>query len=189
MTDYRLEESLAAEIGLARRPVAIAFLDAPPAGVGKLEGAEPLSCSFWRLAAEGRTFYTVLSDRWNCPIGSYTHNAPLPPERAPELEQTLGLMGELGYVRMEEIPGVFRLPETPKVVLYAPLADIPVPPTVAVFAGRIGNRVYTGIGDDELYVVAPGRDLERLAEEVETITSANAALADYYRLRQQAVAS
>jgi uncharacterized protein (DUF169 family) len=235
MTDYRrLEERLAAEIGLVRRPVAIAFLDAPPAGVAKFEGAEPSSCSFWRLAAEGRTFYTVPSDHWNCPIGSYTHTAPLPPQRAAGLEQTLGLMGELGYVRMEEIPGVFRLPETPKVVLYAPRADIPVEPSVVLFVGRparvmllveaamragilsplprlarpscvalpaalqhglvtsagcIGNRVYTGIGDDELYVAAPGRDLERLAAEVEAITAVNAALADYHRLRQQAIAS
>jgi len=235
MTDYRrLEERLAAEIGLVRRPVAIAFLDGPPAGVAKFQGAEPSSCSFWRLAAGGRTFYTVPGDHWNCPIGSYTHNAPLPPERAAELEQTLGLMGELGYVRMEEIPGVFRLPETPKVVLYAPLADIPVEPSVVLFAvrparvmllveaamragilsplpllarptcmalpaalqhglvtsaGCIGNRVYTGIGDDELYVAAPGRDLERLAVKMETITAANAALADYHRLRQQPIAS
>ena len=80
---------------------------------------------FWRLAAEGRTFYTVTGDHWNCPIGSYTHNAPLPPEREPELMQTLSLMGDLGYVRMEEIPGVFRLPKTPAVVVYGPLGGIP----------------------------------------------------------------
>jgi hypothetical protein len=78
-------------------------------------------CSGWRLAADGRTFYTVAGDQYNCPIGSYTHNIALPPERAPELEQTLSLMGTLGYVKMEEVPGILRLPEPPGAVVYAPL--------------------------------------------------------------------
>jgi hypothetical protein len=160
MTDYRLEESLAAEIGLARRPVAIAFLDAPPAGVGKFEGAEPLSCSFWRLAAEGRTFYTVPSDRWNCPIGSCTHNAPLPPERAPEEDSG-------------------RFPAARDAESAAHRGSVRRPHRQSRLHRHRRRR---------MYVVAPGRDLERPAEEVETITSANAALADYHRLRQ-AVAS
>ena len=214
---------------MERRPVAISFRATPPEGVPKFSGSVPSSCSFWRLAAEGRTFYTVTSDHWNCPIGSYTHNAPLPPEREPELMQTLGLMGELGYVRMEEIPGVFRLAETPAVVVYAPLGDTPVDPSVVLFAGRpgrlmrlteaamragvmsalpllarptcmalpaalshgtvssagcIGNRTYTDIGEDELYVVARGADLEKLAAEVATIANANEKLAGYHQGRR-----
>jgi uncharacterized protein (DUF169 family) len=38
-----------------------------------------------------------------------------------------------------------------------------------VSAGCIGNRTYTGLGDDEMYVVVPGRDLERIAAEVEIV--------------------
>ena len=53
-----------------------------------------------------RSFYTVAADHYNCPIGSYTHNIALPPERAPELEQTFSLMASLGYVKMEEVPGI-----------------------------------------------------------------------------------
>ena len=52
-------------------------------------------------------------------------------------------------------------------------------------AGCIGNRIYTGLGDNEMYVVIPGRDLERIADEVETIVAANAKLADYHRDRRQ----
>jgi len=37
----------------------VAFLEAAPAGVEKFEGTQPSGCSFWRLAAQGRTFYTV----------------------------------------------------------------------------------------------------------------------------------
>jgi uncharacterized protein (DUF169 family) len=55
--------------------------------------------------------------------------------------------------------------------------------------GCIGNRVYTDLGEDELYVAVPGRDVPRMAAEVATILSANAALADYHRERRRALAS
>ena len=82
MADYRrMEEQLTEALGLRRRPVAVAFRDAAPAGVMKFSGSEPSGCSFWRVAASGRSFYTVAGDHYNCPIGSYTHNLALPPER------------------------------------------------------------------------------------------------------------
>ena len=114
MADYRLmERQLSEVLGLSRRPVTVAFRDAPPPGVAKFTGTEPSGCSFWRLAAGGRTFYTVPSDHYNCPIGSHTHNIALPQERAQELDQTLSLMTKIGYLKMEEVPGIPRLPQTP----------------------------------------------------------------------------
>ncbi|HVP47024.1 MAG TPA: DUF169 domain-containing protein [Bryobacteraceae bacterium] len=226
----QLEDRLAGPLRLGRRPVAVAFRDSPPPGVAKFTGAVPSGCSFWRIAAEGRTFYTVPSDHFNCPVGSYTHNVALPEDRAAELTQALGLMGEIGYIRMEDIPGVFRLPSTPAAVIYAPLGDSPVDPDVVLFSGRpasvmlleeaarragvaaqlpmlgrptcmavpaalaqgtlasagcIGNRTYTELGDDELYVAVPGKDLERIAGEVETIVGANQKLAEYHRERRE----
>jgi uncharacterized protein (DUF169 family) len=235
MTDYRaIEQQLSAQLALPRRPVAVAFRDSAPTGVAPLAGAQPSGCSFWRLAAAGQTFYTVARDHHNCPIGSYTHRIDLPPDRAPELEQTLAFMTGLGYLRMEEVPGIPRLPTPPRVVVYAPLGDTPVDPDVVLFAGRpgrvmllqeaagragvasgapllgrptcmalpaalaggvitstgcIGNRVYTDLGEDELYVAVPGTALVRIAEATETITAANAALADYHRGRRQALAT
>src|SRR5438093_8549534 len=140
MTDYRIIEArLADTLGLPRRPVAVTFRETPPVGVSKFTGTEPSACSFWRLAAGGQTFYTVPGDHYNCAIGSYTHHMPLPPDRAQELDQTLSLMAGIGYVRMEEVPGIPRLPQTPGVVIYAPLADTPVDPDVVLFAGRPGR--------------------------------------------------
>jgi uncharacterized protein (DUF169 family) len=229
MSDYRaLEEKIRGMLGAARRPVAVAFLDAPPAGVEKFGGSEPSSCSFWRIAAGGRTFYTVAADHLNCPVGGYTQNT-LPPDRMPELQQTLNLMSDIGYLRMEEIPGVFQLPTPPRVVVFAPLGDTPVPPSVVLASGKpgrvmmlseaanragaqsglpllgrptcmalpaalaqgavlssgcIGNRVYTDIGEDELYVVLRGTDLDRIAAEIDTIQSANQTLTEYHRDRR-----
>jgi uncharacterized protein (DUF169 family) len=51
-------------------------------------------------------------------------------------------------------------------------------------AGCIGNRVYTGIGNDEMYAAVPGRALEQIARELETVQSANLALAQYHQERQ-----
>ena len=69
-----LERCIAADVKLTRRPVAVAFLDAEPEGIEKFSASEPAGCSFWRLAAEGRVFYTVPADHFNCAVGSYTHN-------------------------------------------------------------------------------------------------------------------
>ena len=143
-------------------------------------------------------------------------------------------MTGIGYLKMEEIPQVPRLSQTPGVVLYAPLGDTPVDPEVVLFAGRpgrivllqeaalraglgtqvpllgrptcmalpaalaqgvvvstgcIGNRVYTDLGEDELYVAVPGKDLVRIADEVETIAAANAKLSEYHRGRRQGLAT
>ena len=235
MMDYRnLEQRLSDALHLQRRPVAMTFRETPPAGVPQFTGVEPSGCSFWRLAAGGRTFYTTPSDHYNCAIGSYTHNIPLPPERAQELDQTLTFMTGLGYVRTEEIPAIPRLPHTPQVVIYAPLGDSPLDPDVVLFAGLpgrlmllqeaalragigaqvlslarptcmavpaaltsgviastgcIGNRIYTDLGEEELYMVVPGKDLARVADEIQTITEANAKLSEYHRGRRQALAT
>jgi uncharacterized protein (DUF169 family) len=136
MTDYReLERQFSSSLGLARRPVAVATRDSVPGSVPKFTGAVPSGCSFWRLAAEGRAFYTVPSDHYNCPIGAYTHNIPLPPDREKELPETLGLMEQIGYVKMSEVPGIPRLARTPAAVIYAPLGETPVDPDVVLFSG------------------------------------------------------
>lgn len=233
--EYRaIEERMAKALGLQKRPVAVKFLDAAPAGIEKFTGMEPSGCSFWRLAAAGRTFYTVPSDHYNCPIGSYTHGIPLPPERAKELEQTLGLMAQIGYIKMEEVPGIPRLEKAPRAVAYAPLGNSPMDPDVVLFAGLasqvmllqeaamragcaaaipvlgrptcmalpaamahgsvvssgcIGNRVYTGLREGEMYVVIPGKDLARVADALATVVSANSQLAEYHQSRQETLAS
>jgi uncharacterized protein (DUF169 family) len=229
MPDYAsLESAVRTYLQLKHRPIAVSFLDAPPSGVSRLQGSRPSGCSFWSLAAEGGAFYTVPEDHYNCAIGSYTHNIPLPAARQHELTDTLSLMGEIGYLRMEEVPGVPRLPRTPAITVYAPLAETPVPPDVVIVVGApnqlmllheaatrigltaasllgrptcmaipaalssgvasslgcVGNRVYTGLADDEFYTVVRGADLERLTKEMSTITAANVMLAEYHRGRR-----
>jgi uncharacterized protein (DUF169 family) len=48
----------------------------------------------------------------------------------------------------------------------------------------IGNRVYTDLGEDELYAAIRGSDLARVAQEAQTIAAANLQLSDYHRARR-----
>lgn len=235
MSDYRqMESTLMESLGLERRPVAIAFRTEAPAGVEKFDGTVPSGCSFWRLASGGRTFYTVPADHYNCPIGSYTHKIALPENRQGELMDTLGLMTQVGYLRMEEVPGIPTLAETPAVVVYSPLADAPVEPDAIMITGRparlmlliesaaragvpsqlpvlarptcmaipaamaggmvtstgcIGNRVYTDIGEDEMYAVLRGPDLDKVMGELATIADANSKLREYHVARRSQLAT
>ena len=231
-----VEKQLTSALGLTRRPVAIAFRESPPAGVAALNGTQPSGCSFWRLASAGQTFYTVPSDHYNCPIGSYTHNIELPKEREPELMNTLTLMVNVGYLKMDDVPAIARLQKTPAVTIYAPLGVTPVDPDAVLVLGTpgrlmllheaatralgdrampapllgrptcmaipaaltsgiassfgcVGNRIYTGIADDEFYSVIAGKELAAILAELDTIASANAALSESHTERRTALAT
>ena len=56
---------------------------------------------------------------------------------------------------------------------------------VIASTGCVGNRVYTDVGEDELYVMIPGKDVARVAAEAQTIASANLKLSDYHRERRR----
>jgi uncharacterized protein (DUF169 family) len=227
-----LENTLNAELGLTRRPVAVNFFDTPPANIEKFSGSEPSGCSYWRLAGKGRTFYTVPSDHYNCPIGSHTHNITLPEQRKHELGDTLSFMSDIGYIRMEEVGEIPTLPKQPNVIAYAPLGEAPADPDVVILVGKpgkimllmeaasragvntqspvlgrptcmsipasmqmgvvgstgcVGNRVYTEIDDDDLYVAIRGKDLEKVVGDLITIITANSSLNEYHKTRKKAL--
>ncbi len=232
MADYSgLERTLTDALQLTRRPVAIAFRDEAPNGVERLAGPQPSGCTFWSLASDGRVFYTAPEDHYNCPIGSYTHHIPLPREREHELNDTLSLMSDIGYLRMAEVPNVPRLPKTPTATVYAPLGSTPLDPDAVIVTGTpgglmllheaaaragvpftsllgrptcmaipaalasglasslgcVGNRIYTGLADEEFYSVIRADKLAELAQEISTITAANVVLTQYHRERQTAI--
>jgi len=54
-------------------------------------------------------------------------------------------------------------------------------------AGCLGNRVYTGLTEDELYVLIPGRVLQRVADEVRAIADSNSKTTDYHRARRKSL--
>jgi uncharacterized protein (DUF169 family) len=209
-------------LGLHRAPVAITFLDAPPPGVAHVDKAGPSSCTYWKLAAGGRTFWTEAADHFNCPIGAYTHGVDAPPEVMKELQGVVSTMITLGYLRAEEVPAIPRREGQFDVAVYAPLAEAKGEPDVVIIAGNarqvmllseaagvtgglmgrptcaalpqamktgqgvaslgcIGNRVYTGLGDDELYFALPGKAVRAVTQKLATIVHANRELEKYHQ--------
>jgi uncharacterized protein (DUF169 family) len=53
----------------------------------------------------------------------------------------------------------------------------------AASVGCIGNRVYTALGDDELYVVVPGNAVAHVARQLEVVLTANAELEKFHQAR------
>jgi uncharacterized protein (DUF169 family) len=214
-------------LGLRRPPVAVTFRDTAPAGLPRVDTARPSGCSYWKLAAEGRAFYTEAADHYHCPIGAYTHGIDPPAEVKKELEGVVSTMIGLGYLRAEEVPGIPRRDGAFGVAVYATLAQADGEPDVVIIAGNarqvmllaeaagaaglmgrptcaalpqamktgqgvaslgcIGNRVYTGLSDDELYFALPGSRVQAVTEKLATIVHANSELEKYHTKKLSAV--
>lgn len=231
-----LSRSTQTLLGLAVPPIAIGLFDSPPPGVSRWQGGEvPAGCTFWREAQQGRSFYTVPADHYNCAIGAYTHAIPLPLAREPELEQTIGFMVESSYLAMEEVPGIPTLAKMPAVIAYGPADDDAFPPAVVLVAARPavamllyeaalaagagnglmsilgrpgcavlplaqvtgssvlsfgckGNRTFTGLTDDQMYVCVPGGKWLGVTEKLEAVCAANRTLGAHYTAKQEAMA-
>jgi uncharacterized protein (DUF169 family) len=216
-------------LGLTMPPVAIAFRDAAPAGIPRIDAPAPAGCGYWRLAAEGRIFYTEAADHYTCPVGAHTHGVDLPPQVATELNGLIQTMVGMQYLTMAEIPMIPRRQDTFHVALYAPLTQAPFTPDVVLVRGTvkqlmllaeaaqaagvagvgamlgrptcavlpeslqsgktsaslgcIGNRVYTGLGDDEGYYAIPGSQVAEVVKKMAVITEANRQLEVFHRAR------
>lgn len=216
-------------LGLKSEPVAVAFQTAAPANVSRVSAPGPAGCSYWKLAAEGKTFYTEASDHMPCAIGAYTHGIDPSGQTENELESMIGKMVTLRYLQMEEVSSIPRLRKPFGVAIYSPLADAPCDPDIVLVRGNakqimllteaaraagidhhgatlgrpacavipatmqshcgtaslacIGNRVYTGLGDDELYFAIPGSKLGEVVDQLQIIRHANQELENFHRSR------
>jgi uncharacterized protein (DUF169 family) len=208
-------------------PVAIGFFVEPPEGVAHYrDRAVPSGCTFWLLAQQGLTFYTLPEDHL-CAVGSYTHNLTPSVAASIDLQNTVQFMAENDYLKEEEVTSIPTLDRSPEVVAYAPADAAMFEPSVVIVAveparamvlfeaawragagdpattilgrpscgvipqaansdraavsfGCIGNRTYTGLLDNELYLAIPGEKWEAVADSVEEITRANSSMESYY---------
>jgi uncharacterized protein (DUF169 family) len=132
MTSKReLAGVLTASLDLKQRPVALSFTDTVPGGVKMHAGRAPAGCSFWQDGAH-TAFATNAADHSLCAIGVYTHNLQPSPAQQADLMEALKVFGELDYVRPEDLPLIPVLKSQPGYVVYAPLADSPLPPDVVL---------------------------------------------------------
>jgi uncharacterized protein (DUF169 family) len=123
-------------LNLESPPVAVAFVDSPPAGVPHVAEAEPAGCGYWRRAAAGEVFFTTADDHKRCPVGAHTHNVTLTVSERDELMGLVKTMVDLSYLRMEDVAKIPRRRAPLQSVVYAPLPLAPLPPDVILVRGN-----------------------------------------------------
>ena len=216
-------------LGLQKHAVGLAFVNDVPKGLPRVATTGPASCSYWKQASDGASFYTTAEDQLSCTVGAYTHGVSMSAEKSTELQSTIGKMIGLNYLREEEVPVIPHRSEPFQMAVYSPLADCPCEPDIVIVRGDakhlmllteaslaagigpqggamarptcafipdtirsgraspsfacIGNRVYTGLTDDELYFAIPGAMIARVTAELEKIVGANQALESYHQSR------
>ena len=216
-------------LGLRRLPIKIGFLEAPPARLARWAGGPVAAgCVFWDRAMDGKSFYTLPSDHWNCAIGSHTHKIGLPADRANELPATIGFMVETRYLDPAEIPEIPTLDRAPAAVAYAPATSEAFKPDVVLLAvnaaqatlvfeaalkagiahgaaaatsrpscailpasakteavsisfGCKGNRTFTTVGDDEMYIAIPGGRWDDFVDRLIEVQRSNLTMGKYYQ--------
>jgi uncharacterized protein (DUF169 family) len=126
-------------LGLAVPPVAIAFISHVPAGIERIQrtvpprtadgrtGAVAASCVFWIEGTQG-LFATEAEDHGNCSVGSLTHGFKTMEEIAQNAD--VAALCETGWVTPEAVAKVAVVREKPTSIVYGPLRDMPVEPSV-----------------------------------------------------------
>jgi uncharacterized protein (DUF169 family) len=229
----QLRKSLDELLGPVPEPIAVTFRDDEPVGTDRVAKPAPAGCAYWKAAGEGSSFYTTADDHLNCPIGAYTHGVELSDTAAGQLNEMVGMMVSLRYIRNDEVPDIPRKPTPTRYVVYSPLStaggtpdvvllhgtpqqvmllveaanarqllsDFPTMgrPACAVIAatmasgkaatslGCVGNRVYTGLSEHEMYIGIPGAALADTVDALRAIVSANKELEAFHRARCETV--
>lgn len=139
-TNYvRLSQALTDILKLAVPPIALTFLEAPPAGMPRVAGAMPAptadgrtgaaaaGCVFWMMATD-KTFVTVAADHGNCSVGSVTHGFKTLAEVAKNAD--VGALVESNWVTPEDFRKVAVVTRKPGAIVYGPLAETKLDPDV-----------------------------------------------------------
>ena len=136
---HSLASRLTSVLKLSAAPVAISFLYQQAAPVARYAarpaepnehgrtGVVPAGCVFWMKATE-RTFSTVAADHGNCSVGSLTHGFKTMEEIAQNAD--VAALCETGWVTPEAVAKVAVVREKPTSIVYGPLRDMPVEPSV-----------------------------------------------------------
>ena len=125
MSNQEVGATIIAALDLDPPPVALAFVDEPPAGIDTIRADLPSSCSFWRRA-EQEVFYAPAEAHFNCPIGAMVMGFELPQPVANDLQQLVASMCDCGYITSDESAHIPAVQSRPKGIVYGPLSVFPL---------------------------------------------------------------
>jgi uncharacterized protein (DUF169 family) len=118
---------LTQKLRLDTPPIALSFVDSPPAGIDTFDEEVPSSCAFWRKA-ESKVFYAPAAKHLNCLIGAMVMGFDLPEAVQPQLGDLVSKMCSLGYIGDNEPSKIPTVKKKSVGIVYGPLAEFPVEP-------------------------------------------------------------
>ena len=129
-TDYSsFEAALVSALGPLRL-IAVSYLFCSAVGVEKFSGTVPSGCTLSRLASAGDAFYTGVCAFRPSELSNWQLHARHPsPRRTRGGARGSAAMADIGYVKMEEVPSIPRLSQSPECIYYAPLGKATVAQT------------------------------------------------------------
>jgi uncharacterized protein (DUF169 family) len=122
---------ISSRLALDSPPVALSFVESPPAGIDTPDGDVPAGCAFWRKAETG-VFYAPAEAHFNCPIGSMTMGFDMPPNVMQELMSLVENMTGCGYIGHEEAAKIPSIPGKKSGIVYGPLAQFSAAPDLVL---------------------------------------------------------
>ncbi len=131
MSNSDVAERLRDGLKLKSAPIALAFVDAPPAGVATSDAVVPSTCSFWREAEKG-VFFAAADKHFNCPVGTFVMGFDMPKAVSDELMELVGTMTKCGYISGDEPGQIPTNKKKAKGVVYGPLDKFPMAPDAVV---------------------------------------------------------
>lgn len=167
---------LQAALDLPLAPVAVSFSDQSPETVTAPSKPVPAGCVFWQQGAEAAVV-TTAKDHALCAIGVHTHNLADPvPSQGAELGAVLGVLGQMTYVRPEDIPGIPTLASQPRYVVYQPLAGASSADVVLLLARNRQSLVLSEATSQVDGAIAPAMGRPACAVVPQAVNSGNAAM-------------
>lgn len=131
MSNGELSKGLEHHFGLATPPVALAFVNEPPAGVPTAADAVPSACTFWRKA-ESEVFFAPAESHFNCPVGAMVMGFELPEAVGKQLMGLVEDMCGCSYLVAAEAGEIPTVERRGKGIVYGPLADFPGAPDLVL---------------------------------------------------------
>lgn len=178
MSDYaKMAQVLTEALKLRTAPVAVCFSETAPKEVPAHNGAAAAGCMFWEEGSQ-KTFNTTMKDHENCAVGMYTHHMPMTTKtQEANLNDSLKVFGDLGYVRPQDLPLVPVLNREARNVVYAPLAATPLPPdAVLMFVNFAQGLIVSEAAQQVEGKIAPALGRPACAVIPQTVNTSQAAL-------------
>lgn len=132
MEPAELAHTITAQLGLQSPPIALRFVDSPPADTLQPNRDAPSACSFWPAAERG-TFYAPAAQHMNCPVGAMVMGFELPEPTQQRLGELVTEMTGCGYLAGEEPAAIPTVPQRHVGIVYGPLAESSVAPDLVLF--------------------------------------------------------